>query len=425
MDNPFIFGDPVRGDDFLNRRRELRRLVGRIRKGHSSLISAEPRLGKTSLLLHLQETSLYGEQTPPLYFRFLDAQAMAGWDVSRFWREALRPVKSLTPELEEASGDAAREQFGTFVLERFFTRLERAGKRLVLLLDEFDAVLNIPGLHTIEFYGGLRTLTTLYQSLTLVIAARQTTGTLNQLTQEFSRNNSPYFNFMEEISLPPLPHKDVNVLLDRAKERFSRQDRTFLIHVSGRHPYFLQALASYLWDAYEEEITYPIERMVWAGEQCFNQASPVLKDTWRTWTPYQQMAFTLAALDAMPHLLPDREFDVRTLLKERPNLSPEQRILKQRGFLRAALELEGGYAPQGEIMLWFLAEELTSLLRPAKPDLKSWLSAQQWDGMLKKGEKESLEKVLTALKPALKEGVTAFIKAAAEGLGRGLTSGGG
>jgi len=421
MTNPFTFGDPVRGEAFFDRRRETNRLKDGILKGCSALVTAEPRAGKTSLLQRIQDASLYGDAAVHLHFRYLDAQSACGWDAPRFWEYALQPVKELSPAVQEAYHSAVDEKFGTFVVERVLLRLEESGERLVLLLDEFDAILEEPGLHKAEFYGGLRALATRFPSLALVVASRQPLEDLNHRTQEFSRSASPYFNFMEEICLGVFPLKETAALLARAASRFDGDDRVFLERISGGHPYFLQACASYLCDAHAQGAGSKKARRAQAGEQCFQQVISTLKDIWRTWTPYQQMAFTLAALDVMPLLLPDRQFDLNRLLKDRPNFASEQRVLKSRGFLCADSALEGGYAPQGEIMLWFLAEELTHLLRPKDPDLAAWLRDQQWEGLLKHGEKESLQNALRSLKPILKDGALAFIKAAAEGLGKGLS----
>ena len=82
----------------------------------------------------------------------------------------------------------------------------------------------------------------------------------------------------------------------------------------------------------------------------------------------------------------------------------------------------GGYAPRAEIMLWFLAEELTRLLRPPAPDMATWLRAQEWEGLLKGSEWENLKQAIKGLGPLLKEGASAFIKGAAEGLGKGIAA---
>jgi AAA+ ATPase superfamily predicted ATPase len=52
---PFIYDRPVRGDEFVNRERELRSIFNGLRLGESYAISGAPRLGKTSLLLRLND----------------------------------------------------------------------------------------------------------------------------------------------------------------------------------------------------------------------------------------------------------------------------------------------------------------------------------------------------------------------------------
>jgi hypothetical protein len=420
MTNPFGSKNPVRNESFFDRQWETSRLRDNILKGCSSIITAEPRTGKTSLLYRVQDKSLYERAETHLNFRYLDAQIALGWDISSFWEYAFQEIKEISPALKEAYRSVALNKFNVFDIERILTLLEKSGICLVLLLDEFDNILHQPGLHKAEFYGGLRFLSTNYSSLALIIASRQSLEDLNILTLEFSRTSSPYFNFLEEISLNSFSHDDVNTFLNRPNSYFDTEDLLFLERVSGGHPYFLQTCASYLWDAHEKKIVDSVMRRAQAGEQCFHQTDHILRDTWRTWNPYIQMAFTLAALDAMPPLLPNRQFDIYQLLKDRPSLAPEQRLLKNRGFLRPDSNLEGGFAPHSEIMLWFLAEELTRLLRPENPDLKKWLHDQEWEGLLKHGEKESIQNTLQSLKPIIKDGALSFIKAAAEGLGKGM-----
>ncbi len=420
--NPFIFGPPVRGQDFLDRRRELRRLVGQVQRGSSALVSAEPRMGKTSLLLHLQanRAALFGAEAEHLTFHYLDGHTFAGWDVPRFWREVLKPLAPLTPALRAAYERAQEQNFDAIELEAFFRTLDESGRRLVLLLDEFGSLQREPGLHQRAFYAPLRSLASLYASLSLIFASRRSITDLNYAARNFA-GGSPYFNFAQEVTPRPFPQKDVTALLERGCERFSAEDREFLCRIAGSHPYFLQAAAYYLWDAYEEKDD-AAQRRALAGREFFASAGEsVLNDIWRSWTPYTQMAFTLAALDAMPVLLEGRAFDLGALLRDLPNLSPELRKLERRGFLRAVKRMGSGYTPQAEVMLWYLAEELTRVIRP-DADLKDWLVKQQWDGLLKKGEKDALRAAFEQVGGLLREGASAFIQAAAEGAGRALVS---
>lgn len=205
MNNPFQVGSAVPPRALVGRGRELRRLAsGILNGGQSAALVGEPRMGKTSLLQYLlaEETraDLFGAEAEKIRFSFLDAQMLgAGFDAPGFWERCLSPLAEAVKgdeALQSAWRTCRLEKFGTFVLERLFAQLQAAGWRLVLLLDEFDTVLHHPVLNQSEFYGGLRSLASRYESLALVIASRQSLGDLNRATQDFSRMGSPYFNFM-------------------------------------------------------------------------------------------------------------------------------------------------------------------------------------------------------------------------------------
>ncbi|MGQ9613181.1 AAA-like domain-containing protein [Chloroflexus sp.] len=419
--NPFIFGNPVRGKTFVGRQRAQRQVLTALNQGSSVLITGEPRMGKTSLLLHIQDHFAAGATETPGWVRYLDAHTLYGWSVPQFWQAALEPVQGLK-EVRQAFLRAERERFGTFVLESLFHQLHQAGQRLILLIDEFDVVLDEPGLNQTEFYGGLRSLASRFDSLSLVVAARQSLDALNQRTQEYSRSGSPYFNFMKEITIGPFTHAEIDTLFEDANVPFTRQESEYLARLSGGHPYLLQ-VAAHFWHEFSSEYPDLEQRCEQAVNETFAQVETILRDTWRLWTPHQQMAFTLAALEAIPRLIPDREFDVNCLLTDLPNLAPEQRQLIQRGFLREDARYRCGVTPVGEMMTWFLAEELIRLLRPTDPSIAEWLRAQQWDGYLKPGEREAFKKALLAFKPLLENGLNAFVKATVEAFARRVTGG--
>jgi hypothetical protein len=430
MNNPFQVGSAVAPSALVGRGRELRRLAGGILNGgQSAALVGEPRTGKTSLLGYLMagETrqKLFGEGGGQIRFQFLDAQMLgAGFDPSAFWERALAPLAEAVKQdetLQSAWRTCRLEKFGTFVLERLFAQLQAANWRLVLLLDEFDTVLHHPALNQAEFYGGLRSLASRYESLALVIASRQSLNDLNRATQEFSRMGSPYFNFLQEIDLGAFKEKEALALLAQGEVYFTRQDIKYLRRVAGGHPFLLQAAALALWEAYEEGEENAAIRCRQAGDYLYRQAQPVLKDAWRLWTPEMQKAFTILALDNAPLLLGQRrEYDLNALLASLPDYAPELRMLEARGYICPDAQLPGGWGLQAEVMLWWLAEELLQALREGDA-LAAWLQAQGWEGLLKRGEKETLTRAGKKLADFLKGGVEVFIRTAAEGLGKGVT----
>ena len=422
MSNPFVFGDPVRDADFLDRERALRRVRDRVRRGASAIVTAAPGMGKTSLLLRVEDVlpQWAAEGGWRLCFHYLDAYTMAGWDTARFWHEALEPLAEAEPDLQAALRAALAAADDISALETLFEQAEARSVRLVLAVDEFEALLHEPGLHQGRFYGLLRSLASRFPSFSLLLSSRRSAAELNQRTREFALG-SPYFNFASEITLRPLPRKAVDALLARGRDRLDPADRAFVKRIAGRHPYLLQAAAYYLWDMYEDE-TGPLGRRERAAREFFGSvAESLLQDIWMSWTPYMQMAFTLVGLEAMAAQLPNgRAFDIHALLRDLPHLAPELRKLEQWGFVYPAADRAVGYAPQAEVLVWYLADTLTRALRPEGVDVAAWLAAQEWQGLLKRGEMQALQRALSRVGGLLQEGASILIRAAAEGAARHL-----
>ena len=73
--------------------------------------------------------------------------------------------------------------------------------------------------------------------------------------------------------------------------------------------------------------------------------------------------------------------------------------------------------------LWWLADELVRTVRRETP-FEEWLRAQEWEGLLTRGEKQQLDKGVRAIVGLLKDGVATFIEAAAKGAGEAMVKGG-
>jgi hypothetical protein len=431
MPNPFFYGNPVPSGQLIDRRKEIRRIVGRIvNQGQSTAIVAEPRSGKTSLLLYLaapeKRQELYGVDAERLVFSYLDAQMLGQkFRQEQFWKLALQSFYEnvIAPKPDSALAQAyetcKQNEFGTFVLERLFAQMNQADWRLVLMLDEFDSLLYHPVLNSAEFFGSLRGLVSRLRAVALVLASRQSLASLNKNTSEFSRTGSPYFNFLDEITLGPLPDRDVAELLRLAQDRFNADDRRFILSAAGGHPYFVQAAASELWDAYDEIEDNAERRRLLAGRNLYHKAEMVLGDTWRLWSPATRKAFTAVALDYLPTLLPDREFYITRLTRDLRDLEPELRSLEKQGYVEGDESIPSGWRVRAGVFLWWLMDELVKIVRRDTP-FKDWLQAQEMEGLLTRGEKQKLEKAARVVGELLKGGATALIQAAAKGLGEAM-----
>jgi len=431
MPNPFFYGNPVSPDRFVGRRRALRRILGRIvNQGQSTAVVGEPRSGKTSLLLYLSapETreELYGERGERLLFTYLDGQTLGeAFTQAQFWERALHLFydRAIAPEpdspLAGAYDTCRSNDFGCFVLERLLAQMRADDWRLVLLLDEFDALLHHPVLNKAEFFGGLRSLASRsWGALALVVASRRPLTALNRETQELSRTGSPYFNFLDELILGPWPNKDVEALLRRAGEGFTLGDRRFIVRVAGGHPYLLQAAAFELWEAYAEGVDNTGQHRQRAGARLYDKAELILEDTWRLWPPATRRAFTMVALADVARMLEQRQFFELPLVHDRRDVGRELRALAKQGFVTQDETASLGYCVRPQAFLWWLADEMVRTVRDDVP-FEEWLRQQDLGLLLTRAEKEQLGQAIRAVGELLKDGASTLIQAAAAGAALG------
>ncbi|GAB4522152.1 MAG: hypothetical protein Fur0018_03530 [Anaerolineales bacterium] len=405
-ENPFFTGNPVNPANFVNRARELRRVTGRILSGQSSIITGEPRSGKTSLLHYLkhpqQQAALYGDQAAMLMFRYFDVDALSDqFTQADFWARALEPLEERLAKapagLREAYDVCAQNHYTTFTLEKLLAQVQQAGLRLVLLIDEVDRLLGHASLNNAEFYGGLRSLTTRSNgALALVLAARQSVAQLNTATQQFSRTGSPYFNFLEEIPLRPFGQRSALQVLARAQGRFSAEEQKNILFYADGHPYYLQAAASALWETYEDlesdesDLENTPEKRWSAAYQAFYQkVSPNIQDTWNVWSPAMRKALAILALDEIPTILGEKRFNLEKLHAKLSLYDPEIKTLAYTGFIKEDPELPGGWQISAKVMLLWIGDALLRGLRD-EAQATQWLAEQEWDGMFTRQEKEQL-----------------------------------
>jgi hypothetical protein len=295
--------------------------------------------------------------------------------------------------------------------------MREARWRLVILLDEFDRVLDHPTLNNAEFLGSLRSLATRSQgALALVVASRQSLTALNEATtQQFSRLGSPYFNFFSELTLGALPDQAISRLLDRAQGRFTTEDRTFIVGAAGGHPYLLQAAASALWEAYEDDGTSAVQRWREAGERLYNEAALTMTDTWNHWSSATRQAFAAVALSQIPSLLGHHGFFVGRFIRDLHDLEPELKDLERRGFLAPSDPDSGTYRILPGAFLWWIADELTRTVR-SDTAFEEWLQAEVLVGPLTRRERQTLVRLAKGFVAAFRGGASMLIEASARGV---------
>lgn len=395
--NPFWHGTPVPLEKFIGRDEKLRSITSRISTGQSIAISGSPRGGKTSILYYLmsseKQVEMYGDDANKLIFSYLDATMWDGqFDKAKFWREALTPLGEYIqdnadthPALAKAYQTCQENEFGTFVLEKLFAQLKQANKRLVLMVDGFDFLLQYPLLkNSAEFFGGLRSVASHTRgALAVIITINLSVIHLTEKIQDFTRSGSPYFNFMDEVILGPLSSTEIDELLGQASGRFTAEDNALIEAMAGGHPYLLQVFASCLWELYDtQEKMDSAQRQQQAVKDFYLKVEDSLNTIWQVWLPSIQEDFTSVALaqlvqmENLKRAFQRQRVDVESVIKQVPRLKAELEFLKKYGFLVEDAKIAGGWRVYPKILLHFLIN------RKLKEEYLKNLPEEVWKNLL-------------------------------------------
>jgi len=422
MINPFVYSRAVSPSEFVGRETETRGLFSRLATGQSTAIIGLPHVGKSSLINYVIDSNVrkkwFGNEFDQDVFRVLDAQMLRFVKTqAEFWEYALNPLSESLNEIDrhkflEANYQLVKENnFGSFLLERFFSSLKDQKIRFILFLDEFDDLLSHPVLNSAEFYGSLRSLASRSLGLVLVLGSRCDVDQLNHLTQEINPHGSPYFNIFTQITLKTLKNEAFDELIGRAGDRFNTDDIEFIKAVSGYHPLLIQAASAKLWEA-DEQGFKGAERYERAGRELYIEAKQNFSDTWRVWTNETRRAITIAALAQIPTLLgKEHAFSIKDDQKMLSDYSSELEALQDLGVL--SLSNDRCRITQGAF-LWWLTDELKRNVRD-ETDFKTWLQAQEMDGLLTTQQKKQLSDKTSTILGFLGKGAGTLIEEFAKG----------
>ncbi len=430
MSNRFVTGVPVSGTAFAGRDRELSRLRSRVRaQGQATAVVGEPGIGKTSLLqvLELAVGDDLGGVRP--FASYLDAHTLpSDLGPHDFWERALVVFEGETlPEPVAKALTVVHEQdFAPFRLERFFGQLDRHGFRLVLVVDEFEALLYNEALGQSGFFGSLRSLASRFAGLALVLSSHSSVDRIHDRSRAF-HFGSPILNFVDELTLGPLEDAEVAKVLDQGRGCFDAADRAFIHRVSGGYPLLVQAACRDLFDLHGEAADQdPVVRRTRAGLRLRDVAGRTLNANWTMWTASQRRAFAVVALANLNAQgtgeLAATGFDVAGFLDDLDLLGSEVRELRRRGILEEDLLLPGQHRVRAGALLWWFADKAVELSRP-EVAFEDWLRAHQLDGGVWRGdEKVRMQKAMNGALGVLSAGTKGLVSSAAAGLGSALVT---
>lgn len=255
--NPFLVGNPVPPERFVGLSNLLQALYSRIYNSEFTNIVGGPKIGKSSLLNFVASPYGYAAWAPRegrdvAFFR-RDCQSFpAEYRPADFWRDVLAKVAQAFPGQETmAEVERARENgYDSDTLSWLFEQLGQRGRRIHLLLDEAETLLERPAFNNGEFLSGLRSVSSASPGLNLVFASHTTIAQMNERARAVT--GSPPFNTAIDLRMRALSEQEANLLITRCLAgsgvEFSAAERSYCYEISGGHPYLMQLTASALFD---------------------------------------------------------------------------------------------------------------------------------------------------------------------------------
>ncbi|MBP6786316.1 MAG: AAA-like domain-containing protein [Candidatus Promineofilum sp.] len=302
--SPFTYGNPISDPArFFGRSREVEQVFNRLRnaEGESSSIVGGRRIGKSSLLNYLAHPDVrrrYGMDPQQALFVYVDLQMVDGQTTpARLWQRLLAQLarqgqdEALAVTLNEI---IAAGSFDNFALADLFDNVDRLGRHIVFLLDEFENVTTNPNFDPSFFYG-LRSLA-IQHNLSLVTSSRHE---LIELTHSQAVRSSPFFNIFATIHVPLFSQVEterlIHGLLAGTGVEFTEEEMATLAEIADGHPFFVQAAGHFLFEAHGDYADAIRRRAAWL--KAFHvEVGPHLAHFWRTTDLPGQITLLLLAL---------------------------------------------------------------------------------------------------------------------------------
>ncbi len=291
-ENPFLDRNKVTDPNlFFGRDKELKYIQDRIgyREPQSVAIIGERRIGKSSLLTHLQYSLLSTEKkigdettngkTPRLVSILLDPEEIATDHPEDITWSIIDELVSEEPNLlkyvqnypDKSDKKRLPKRGSRIVLKNLLKDACKEGYRFVLLIDEFELLAENKELRKTRYLQYLRGLADNYK-LAFVTSSRKELKDISYslVSDGLDKETSPFDNnFSQSVHLGLLEENEcVNLInipllnLDSNKQ-FGPSEIEEIIALAGKHPYFLKIAAAHLFDCKEKRI---LEENLWKRE---------------------------------------------------------------------------------------------------------------------------------------------------------------
>jgi uncharacterized protein len=402
--NPFTYGRPITEPaHFAGRQLEARDIYSRLGNIESSSVLGERRIGKTSFLKYISHSSTvrkFGLDPDRYLFIFVDLQGYDHQETSDvFWCDVLDEIEAQAKDdrLQNTVAETRTQpSLGTRELGDLLDSTGRQGQRVVLLLDEFENVTRNPKFD-VDFFNRLRSLA-IHHNLALITSSRRE---LVELCYSREVASSPFFNIFANIDLGLLTQDEGGELMDKVLTgtpvSFDQVERGYLQQMTGRHPFFLQMAAHFLFESHFRQLNRG-DRFSFTRQQFDKQAAPHFLSYWHHSDDDEQI--TLMALALLNKAQRKDEFDVEEL---KGVASQSDRVLRRLARRALLFSTGGRYALFSPLFgEWIISEMLDPLGRPDQM-FEEWLRAIEGRAETAKALEEADKQTVEALSKVKRE----------------------
>lgn len=303
VQNPFLFGNVVKGDYFTDREEELKTLTLDLSSGQNVLLFSPRRHGKTSLIIRVLD-ELKATGLVCVYVDFLRAaslQALGKVYADALTRaagskieEAVQFIRShfpaVIPRITLKESDSPEFELDFDVprrdLDKWLDEIydmpqhiaERKRKRLVVVLDEFQEVSNLGEPGTVE--RNLRAKIQHHDRVSYVFM-----GSKRHLLDElFADKNKPLYRIAKAMPLGKIP-KDklasfIHSRFHSVQMKIDSSNIENILKITDCHPYYTQQLCHEVYNMTVSQKQVTDERIKRASEQCIAAQSYAYTTLW-------------------------------------------------------------------------------------------------------------------------------------------------
>ncbi len=298
LSNPYIAGNPVRGDSlFVGRSDILREVLKLLRNPHANAIVlyGQRRIGKTSILFELEQQLAESGEYLPVYFDLHDKSDLSLSEI------LFRLAEQISRHVDGTVVDRAYfDSEGGFFRDDFLPgAVCPTNKKLIFLFDEFD-VLDRPykGQVGATFLPYLRRSIARTCDVHFVLAMGRRPDELStQMLNTFQRAQTRQVSLMDiSESLAIVRQSEQNHSLYWSESGIDR-----ICYWTQGHPYLTQLLSSEVWEMLYDEApqqppTATAEDVDLSIEAALEQGANAFQWIWNGLTPAERLA--LAAMAA-------------------------------------------------------------------------------------------------------------------------------